>query len=67
MSGIFMNDGDGRFSFVQLPRIAQAFPISGIVVHDLTNDDTPDIYIVVHSGITNRETGNMDGGVSLQL
>ena len=66
-SGIFMNDGDGRFSFVQLPRIAQAFPVNGIAVHDFTNDDKLDIYIVGNSGSPQRETGNMDGGVSLLL
>ena len=66
-SGIFMNDGGGRFSFVQLPRIAQAFPVSGIAIHDFTNDDRLDIYIVGNSGSPQRETGNMDGGVSLLL
>jgi hypothetical protein len=66
-SGIFVNDGGGRFSFVQLPRIAQAFPVSGIAIHDFTNDDRLDIYIVGNSGSPQRETGNMDGGVSLLL
>ncbi len=66
-SGIFLNDGVGSFSFVQLPRIAQAFPVSGIAIHDFTNDDLLDIYIVGNSSSPQRETGNMDGGVSLLL
>jgi len=66
-SGIFVNDGGGRCSFVELPRIAQAFSVSGIAIHDFTNDDRLDIYIVGNSSSPQRETGNMDGGVSLLL
>jgi len=66
-SGIFVNDGGGRFSFVQLPRIAQVFPVNDIAIHDFTNDDLLDIYIVGNSSSPQRETGNMDGGVSLLL
>lgn len=66
-SGLFMNDGKGRFSFVPLPRIAQSFPVIDIAVHDFTNDAKPDIYIVGNSSSPQRETGNMDGGVSLLL
>ena len=66
-SGIFVNDGGGRFSFVQLPRIAQAFPVNSIIIKDLTNDDKPDIYLAGNSSSPQRETGNMDGGISLLL
>ena len=66
-SGIFVNDGGGRYTFVELPRIAQAFPVSGIAIHDFTNDERLDIYIVGNSSSPQRETGNMDGGVSLLL
>ncbi len=66
-SGIFINDGSGRFSFVQLPHIAQAFPVNSIAIKDLTNDDKPDIYLAGNSSSPQRETGNMDGGISLLL
>ena len=66
-SGIFINDGSGRFSFVQLPHIAQAFPVNSIVIKDLTNDDKLDIYLAGNSSSPQRETGNMDGGISLLL
>ena len=66
-SGIFINDGSGRFSFVQLPHIAQAFPVNSIAIKDLTNDDKLDIYLAGNSSSPQRETGNMDGGISLLL
>ena len=66
-AGIFINDGSGRFSFVQLPHIAPAFPVNSLVIKDLTNDDKPDIYLAGNSSSPQRETGNMDGGISLLL
>ena len=64
-SGIFINDGSGRFSFVQLPHIAQAFPVFSIAIKDFTNDDKPDLCLVGNSNSPQREMGNMDGGISL--
>ena len=66
-SGIFINDGSGRFSFVQLPHIAQAFPVISIAIQDFTNDDKLDLYLAGNSNSPQRETGNMDGGISLLL
>ena len=66
-SGVFLNDGKGRFRFQPLPRLAQAFPVYGIVVEDLTSDGHPDVYLIGNSNSPQRETGNMDGGVSLLL
>ena len=66
-SGIFINDGSGRFSFVQLPHIAQAFPVISIAIQDFTNDDKLDLYLAGNSDSPQRETGNMDGGISLLL
>ena len=64
-SGIFINDGSGRFYFVQLPHIAQAFRVFSIAIKDFTNDDKPDLCLVGNSNSLQRETGNMDGGISL--
>ena len=66
-SGIFINNGSGRFSFVQLPHIAQAFPVISIAIQDFTNDDKLDLYLAGNSDSPQRETGNMDGGISLLL
>ena len=65
-SGIFINDGSGRFYFVQLPHLAQAFRVFSIAIKDFTNDDKPDLCLVGNSNSLQRETGNMDGGISLR-
>ena len=52
---------------MQLPHIAQAFPVNSIAIKDLTNDDKLDIYLAGNSSSPQRETGNMDGGISLLL
>ena len=66
-SGIFLNEGNGRFTFTPLPRAAQAFPIYDIAIRDFTSDGNPDLYLIGNSHSPQRETGNMDGGVSLLL
>ena len=66
-SGVFLNDGSGRFQFQPLPRLAQAFPIYGIVIEDFTKDGVPDVFVIGNSNSPQRETGNMDGGLSLLL
>ena len=66
-SGIFLNDGNGQFTFAPLPRLAQSFPIFGIAMQDFTADGKPDLYLIGNSNSPQRETGNMDGGVSLLL
>lgn len=67
-SCLYLNDGRGHFSAaVPLPRLAQSFPVFGIAVHDFTKDGQPDIYLIGNSYSPQRETGNMDGGVSLLL
>ncbi|MDC0313187.1 VCBS repeat-containing protein, partial [Verrucomicrobiales bacterium] len=63
----FLNDGSGRFQFQPLPRLAQAFPIYGIVIEDFTKDGVPDVFVIGNSNSPQRETGNMDGGLSLLL
>lgn len=66
-SGIFRNDGKGAFVFAPLPRLAQAFPVFAIAAQDLTGDGATDLYLVGNFDGPQRETGNMDGGVSLLL
>jgi hypothetical protein len=66
-SGILLNDGQGRFSFQPLPRVAQASPAFGVVVSDFNGDRHPDIYLVQNFFSPQWETGRMDGGLSLLL
>jgi hypothetical protein len=66
-SGIFINDGKGHFSFNQFPAIAQASPGFGIAIADIDGDGAKDIYLVQNFFSSQRETGRMDGGVSMLL
>jgi hypothetical protein len=66
-SSILLNDGDGRFEFRPLPRLAQVAPAFGVVVGDIDADGHPDIYLVQNFYSPAPETGRMDGGRSLLL
>ena len=66
-SGVLLNDGQGRFTFQPLPRLAQASPGLGVVVTEVDGDGNPDSYLVQNFHGPQRETGRMDGGVSLLL
>jgi hypothetical protein len=66
-SGVLINDGQGRFSFQPLPRVAQASPAFGVVIRDFNGDRHPDIYLVQNFFSPQWETGRMDGGLSLLL
>lgn len=66
-SGVFLNDGKGRFAFKPLPRLAQTAPGFGIVFSELNGDANPDIYLAQNFFSPQVETGRMAGGVSLLL
>jgi hypothetical protein len=66
-SGILLNDGQGRFTFEPLPRLAQAAPGFGAVITDLDLDGHVDIYLVQNFYTPQSETGRMAGGLSLLL
>lgn len=66
-SGMFINQGGGQYRFVPLPRMAQAFPVFGIAAQDFTGDEALDLFLIGNSNSPQRETGNMDGGISILL
>jgi len=66
-SGVLINDGEAHFTFRALPRIAQISPGYGVVLTEVDGDGHPDLYLVQNSYSPQRETGRMDGGVSLLL
>ncbi len=70
-SGVWINQGnkDGvpQFEFHKLPRVVQASPVFGVALVDVDGDNHLDLYMVQNFHGPQRETGNMDGGVSMLL
>jgi enediyne biosynthesis protein E4 len=66
-TGILLNNGDGRFEFRPLPRLAQVAPAFGVALEDVNADGHTDIYLVQNFLSPQPETGRMDGGLSLLL
>lgn len=66
-----LSDVDGqisrRFEFKPFPRIAQVAPAFGVEVLDANRDGHQDVYLVQNFYSPQRETGHMDGGVSLLM
>ena len=70
-SGLLINlseaGGAPRFDFRPLPRLAQISPVYGLAFTEVDGDGRPDLYLVQNFFSPQRETGRMDGGVSLLL
>jgi hypothetical protein len=66
-SGLLVNDGQGQFQFQPLPRIAQIAPGFGCELWDANLDGWLDLYLAQNFYSPQRETGHMDGGVSMLL
>ena len=66
-SGVFLNDGNGKFRFRPFPRMAQVAPVRGIALTDLNADGFPDAVLAQNFFGPQRETGRMDGGVGIVL
>lgn len=70
-SGILLNvTAPGQapaFRFVPLPRIAQIAPVFGVTFTEANGDGHPDLLLAQNFHGPQRETGRMDGGVSLLL
>ncbi len=66
-SGLLINDGSARFTFQSLPRFAQLAPSQGAVITDFDGDGHVDLVLAQNDFSPQRETGRLDGGVSLLL
>ena len=66
-SGILVNDSDGKFDFIQLPRLAQIAPSFGLAFLQANGDSHIDLYVSQNFYGPQRETGRMAGGVGTLL
>ncbi len=69
-SGVLVNRserGTTEFTFIPLPRRAQISPGFGVVATEVNGDAHADIYLAQNFYTPQRETGRMDGGLSVLL
>jgi hypothetical protein len=66
-SGVLLNDGAGRFAWRPLPALAQAAPIFGMDLLYANDDQTLDLFLAQNFDGAQRETGRLNGGLSLLL
>ena len=66
-SAVLVNDGNGRFKFQPLPRLAQVSPAFGVVLTEVDGDGYADIYLAQNFFSPQPETGRLGNGVSLLL
>jgi hypothetical protein len=66
-SGVLVNNGKGVFAFVPLPALAQIAPARDVALIDVNADGKLDLLMAQNDFSPQRETGRMDGGVSLLL
>ena len=66
-SVVLINDGQGRFSFVEIPRDAQAAPGFGVVLSDFNADGLTDACMAQNFFHPQRETPRLGGGLGALL
>ena len=66
-STVLLNDGNGNFTFKDLPREVQIAPVFGMTLTELNGDRFPDLVVAQNFYGPQRETGRFDGGVGLVL
>ncbi|MGY8645735.1 MAG: VCBS repeat-containing protein [Verrucomicrobiales bacterium] len=66
-SGLLLNDGQAKFTFLPLPRLAQVAPCFGLAFLDADADGKADLYVSQNFYGPQRETGRMSGGLGALL
>ncbi len=66
-SVLISNDGSGKFKITPLPELAQIAPTFGIAVADFDLDGWLDLVLAQNFYTSQKETGPMDGSLSLFL
>ncbi len=66
-SGVFLNDGHGRFTFHELPRLAQAAPVNAIAARDFDGDGRVDLLLLQNDDSPPPDVPRFDGGRGLFL
>jgi len=62
-----INDGNGKFDWLELPGLAQVAPVFGIAMGDFNADGYVDAVLAQNFYSPHQETGPMDGGLSVLL
>ncbi len=65
VSACFLNNGNGQFEFVPLPREAQLAPVFDLAIADFNGDAVSDLFLGQNFFTPQRETGPMAGGLSV--
>jgi hypothetical protein len=66
-TGVFINQGQGRFVFAELPHLTQAAPVFGWAAADFTGDGNVDLIALQNFHGPQVETGWYNGGLSVVL
>lgn len=66
-SGIFINDGQGNFSFDPFENLVQRSPINSIIYDDLDGDGFQDLLLAGNNYMSEVETTRADGGIGAFL
>lgn len=66
-SGVLINDGDARFSWQSMPRLAQSSPGFGVVSTEIDGDGWVDVQMVQNLYSREAETGLWRGGIGVTL
>lgn len=66
-SGVFLNDGHGRFAFRELPRLAQTAPVNAIAACDFDGDGRVDLLLLQNDDSPPPDVPRFDGGRGLFL
>lgn len=64
---LFINDGNGRFTAMPLPQLAQITTGYGLTTADFDNDGHDDLYLVGNFSYADHETRQYTGGISYWL